>query len=146
MARASTGLSAHACMYRAHVSYGATTPLFGWSSSWKDGLPADKDAGDCSAIQQDPFCATGWPKHFPTTFQPSIDLMHTLSTTSIRDIMSRTRGAEDLAKFLRKNVLTENKNTPRRQSNKPSLLHSTDTSLPVIPWLLPNSPSKQTVH
>ncbi|KAK1521558.1 hypothetical protein CABS01_16534 [Colletotrichum abscissum] len=45
--------------------------------------------------------------------------------------MSRTRDAEDLAKFLRKNVLTENKNTPRRQSNELSLLHSTNTSLPL---------------
>ncbi|KAK1462015.1 hypothetical protein CTAM01_17111 [Colletotrichum tamarilloi] len=45
--------------------------------------------------------------------------------------MSRTRDAEDLAKFLRKNVLTENKNTLRRQSNEPSLLHSTNTSLPL---------------
>ncbi|KAK0367888.1 hypothetical protein CLIM01_14756 [Colletotrichum limetticola] len=59
--------------------------------------------------------------------------------------MSRTRDAENLAKFLRKNVLTENKDTLRRQSNEPSLLHSTNTSLPIIPWLLPNSPSKQTL-
>ncbi|KAK1656732.1 hypothetical protein BDP55DRAFT_639368 [Colletotrichum godetiae] len=55
-------------------------------TSWKGhhrrrGLLADKDAGDCSATQQDPFCATGWPKH--CTYCPPFERLNAHLTNHI---------------------------------------------------------------